>query len=154
MGMLCNFMALPDEQVRQLSSGAVQVSALEESGAESCALDLGWSAVAFFMGLEGPARLVVPMGEEFAQKGTGLPHGASLLTAEQVGEAASFLSGLDREALRQRLQRADDEDGLTLLLGDEDPDELWAYWMEDLDMLQGFYADAAGRGQQVLFYVL
>ena len=63
-------------------------------------------------------------------------------------------SGLDREALRQRLQRADDEDGLTLLLGDEDPEELWAYWMEDLDMLQGFYADAAGRGQQVLFYVL
>ncbi|MBP1996540.1 YfbM family protein [Paenibacillus eucommiae] len=158
MGMIGNYIALDDIQIKQIADGEIELEQLDLTANETLDIDKSWQAIHYLLCgdiCEGapPLGYVVPMLDEnmvdFAE------YGAFYLFCAQVEEAFHAVAKLsERDVVNLYRFEAMLEDGVYPIVSDEDGESFFEYLLANLRAIQSFYEKVAAKKQGVIFYIL
>ena len=104
MGMLGNYIAVGEDELKCIRSGEMDIFDMNPEDYRTLDIDKSWQAVHYLLcgdidDGEPPMGYVVPIRDEnFIE--SGMEFGAFFADAEQVREAAEYLDSLDEDKLR------------------------------------------------------
>lgn len=147
MGMVGNYVAVDEVQLKQVMDGELDLLNLESEGFAVCDVDKAWQGIHDLLcgcADQPPMRYVVPMmNENMLVCNEGLF--SFYITKEQVKEAAAYLASLDDDRIRELY----DSDSMQ---GDKD-EEFYEYLHYQLMKLKAFLKESAEQEKSVIFYI-
>ncbi|GBF74283.1 hypothetical protein PA598K_02619 [Paenibacillus sp. 598K] len=158
MGMIGIYVAISEEEARQLADGQLLPDDMElYERDDQLDIDKSWQAISFVLtgelaGGSPPLSYAVPtIGELLLDYGD---YGAFYLLPAQLAEAAQALSEISEEEFHNLyVQHSPIEHQIYPVTEGEDPKELLDYLEHHFTALVAYYRRAAERGQGMLFYI-
>lgn len=158
MGMLGNYIAVDEEELKRIRSGKEDVFDINPEDYPALDIDKSWQAVHYLLcgsidDGEPPMGYVVPIRDEnFIE--SGMEFGAFFADAEQVREAAEYLDSLGEDELKCMFDfDAMLRDEVYPIMDEDDEDGFFEYLCGYIWKIKKFYKETAERRGAVIFYV-
>ena len=158
MGMLGNYIAVDEEELKRIRSGKEDVFDINPEDYPALDIDKSWQAVHYLLcgsidDGEPPMGYVVPIRDEnFIE--SGMEFGAFFADAEQVHEAAEYLDSLGEDELKGMFDfGAMLRDEVYPIMDEDDEDGFFEYLCGYIWKIKKFYKETAERRGAVIFYV-
>ena len=158
MGMLGNYIAVDEEELKHIRSGKEDVFDINPEDYPALDIDKSWQAVHYLLcgsidDGEPPMGYVVPIRDEnFIE--SGMEFGAFFADAGQVREAAEYLDSLGDDELKCMFDfGAMLRDEVYPIMDEDDEDGFFEYLCGYIGKIKKFYKETAKRRGAVIFYV-
>ena len=158
MGMLGNYIAVDEEELKRIRSGKEDVFDINPEDYPALDIDKSWQAVHYLLcgsidDGEPPMEYVVPIRDEnFIE--SGMEFGAFFADAGQVREAVEYLDSLGEDELKCMFDfDAMLRDEVYPIMDEDDEDGFFEYLCGYIGKIKKFYKETAERRSAVIFYV-
>lgn len=158
MGMLGNYIAVDEEELKRIRSGKEDVFDINPEDYPALDIDKSWQAVHYLLcgsidDGEPPMGYVVPIRDEnFIE--SGMEFGAFFADVEQVREVAEYLDSLGEDELKGMFDfGAMLRDEVYPIMDEGDEDGFFEYLCGYIGKIKKFYKETAERRGAVIFYV-
>lgn len=158
MGMLGNYIAVGEDELKRIRSGEIDIFDMNSEAHRTLDIDKSWQAVHYLLcgdidDGEPPMGYVVPIRDEnFIE--SGMEFGAFFADAEQVREAVEYLDSLDEDKLKSMFDfGAMLADEVYPIMDESDEDGFFEYLCGYVRKIKEFYKETAERRGAVVFYV-
>ncbi len=163
MGMCGNYIAVSNDELRQIKDGTTGIYDLCElsqtDGRDITDIDKAWDMMSFTFTGEtfgmgtSPEYCVVPMLIDQTLERYSDEFNAFYLSEKQVQEVSDYLSDVDKETLRAKFNHDELVANEVYGVSEDDAEGDFEYMLEYVFSLKNFYKKVAEKKQAVIFWI-